>query len=211
MNLHGGNSLTMAIRPMIFGHQLLGDSHMLNVAEMLGYQLDWIQPDSIGLCISGQTIIGLRRRLQNTLEINEKVILMIGNNEFQRGLDQETIKMNFLHLVEYLLGRVRKLVILTTVPSPEMIDGEAYRITSMGFNRWILSVNWWDLMQLSQPGRIAVVDVSSQFVNYHDGILEEYFQPSNKYNTNAPDGLSLNKYGIQLLLDTLEKNSHSLY
>ncbi|XP_046685957.1 uncharacterized protein LOC124371663 [Homalodisca vitripennis] len=85
------SSHNIVYEPGLVDHQLIGDSQFCRFGEQLLGLRRVPTPNSsgrIGICVSGQTISDLHRRVKEKFyPISNKIILMIGTNDFLKNAD----------------------------------------------------------------------------------------------------------------------------
>ncbi|GLH16151.1 Uncharacterized protein GBIM_20504 [Gryllus bimaculatus] len=175
------------VEPVFYGFQLVGDSLLLRFAEqMLRREC---KNDAIlhrlGLCVSGQTIEQLRRRVQSE-------VAALGN----KGRDIEKMKFCFDQLVDILEETVRRLIILTLPPIPKLEDDRWFRMKFKQFN---------DFLKLfpRKYANIICIDMTRSFQTNDDHSNINYFERWYDILQSRPDLVHLNHAGLSLLRDKL--------
>ncbi|XP_046685959.1 uncharacterized protein LOC124371665, partial [Homalodisca vitripennis] len=105
-------------------HQLIGDSQFCRFGEQLLGLRRVPTPNSsgrIGICVSGQTISDLHRRVKEKVyPISNKVILMIGTNDFLKNADISKMCRELSALIKTLQETVSSIILLTLPPIPKL-------------------------------------------------------------------------------------------
>ncbi|KAK7874103.1 hypothetical protein R5R35_004647 [Gryllus longicercus] len=187
------------VEPVFYGFQLVGDSLLLRFAEqMLRRECkNEASPRRLGLCVSGQTVEQLRRRLQSqAAALGNKVVLLVGTNDLLQGRDIEKMKFSFDQLVDILEETVQRLIILTLPPIPKLEDDRRFRMKFKQFN---------DFLKLfpRKYANIICIDMTRSFQTNDNHSNINYFERWYDILQSRPDLVHLNHAGLNLLRDKL--------
>lgn len=181
------------IHPVYLSYQLLGDSQFVRFSEnVLDY--DYTTSRKIQYCISGQTIHELYINLgRKEFQIHDRVLVMIGTNDFLRGRSLDYMILMYSRVVNVLRCKCEKIVLVTIPPIPLLGDDEDYWIGFKNFNNFIL---------MQENGRdVFVVDITNKLLSGNK-IKREYFEET-YLGSMKPDLVHLNTKGFQLIKDIL--------
>lgn len=187
---------TTTLDPNFAGYQLVGDSQMVRFGEQV-LRLQRLQTPTksgrIGICVSGQTISELHKRVrQKFYPIDKKIVLMIGTNDFLRNAEVSTMCHELSSLVKSLQESASHIVILTLPPVPKLSFREDHWTKLEKYNKHILS--------LDNGKNIIVGDISPLFYSASIkrcrlNLFELYFSGP----TRRKDMIHLNYRGLQLI------------
>ncbi|XP_046407741.1 uncharacterized protein LOC124172339 [Ischnura elegans] len=141
--------------PVMFGHQLLGDSHMVRLGAHLGWRLEGVRPARIGLCVSGQKVIQLRRLVDYHVYFARPVIVLIGSNDLRNDCLYRTLRADIHRLIMKLRVLAPGVTFLTIPPAPAMWSNVIYRRHVLAPGRWLHRYNRWGF---------RVVDITTPFL-----------------------------------------------
>ncbi|KAG8333979.1 hypothetical protein J6590_099594 [Homalodisca vitripennis] len=118
------SSHNIVYEPGLVDHQLIGDSQFCRFGEQLLGLRRVPTPNSsgrIGICVSGQTISDLHKRVKEKFyPISNKIILMIGTNDFLKDADISTMCGELSALIKTLQETVTSIILLTLPPIPKL-------------------------------------------------------------------------------------------
>lgn len=187
---------TRTLDPNFAGYQLVGDSQMVRFGEqVLGLQRLQTPTKSarIGICVSGQTISELHRRVrQKFYPIDKKIVLMIGTNDFLRNAEVSTMCHELSSLVKSLQESASNIVILTLPPVPKLSFREDHWTKLDKYNKHILSL---DNGKSIMVGDISPLFYSVSLKRCRLNLFELYFSGP----TRRKDLIHLNFKGLQLI------------
>lgn len=184
--------------PLYKQHQLLGDSQLMRFSKtLLGHKqtTEYIGKKCIrrvGFCVSGQTIGELNSLLQkNRHELQSNVVVMIGTNDLLRGRSYREMRVDFEALLETLLKKCSKVVLLTLPPIPFL--GKEHLAQLRWFN---------DVIKDQHDGREVFVADLCHYLIYRDHIFDKYYEEVYGRGPRV-DMVHLNRKGFELLEDVL--------
>jgi len=187
------------IQPELIGYQMLGDSQFCRFGQqLLGLRRVPMPgcPGRIGICVSGQTIPDLHRRVKEKFyPISDKVILMIGTNDFLRNADISTMCSELGALVRTLQETVTNLVLLTLPPIPklEMKQNLHHFKLLDKYNNFIRS--------LQNGDKLRIADISPMYISSPPykrcrmNLFEMYFNGPQR----RQDMIHLNREGLEVI------------
>ncbi|XP_046666523.1 uncharacterized protein LOC124358274 [Homalodisca vitripennis] len=148
--------------PALLGYQLIGDSQFCRFGQqLLGLQRVSTpnSPGRIGICVSGQTIDDLHNRVKEKFyPISDKIIIMIGTNDFLRNAEVTTMCQGLSALLNTLQETVNDIVLLTLPPIPKLgeAQGPHHFALLQNYNNYIRS--------LGNGDNVRIADVSPLFI-----------------------------------------------
>ncbi|KAF5300372.1 hypothetical protein FQR65_LT00993 [Abscondita terminalis] len=189
------------VKPMYRGFQLIGDDSFLRFAEELLSYKSFIplfttgSTRRISYCRNGQTIEEMEIYIgKNLYPIGQRIILLVGSNDFLKNASVEDMYRNYTSLVKFLEGITEHLVLLTVPPIPELAESVDHWVKLKTFNDKILS--------LANGKKVFAFDSASLFISYCNSITFEFFQQtSNQFGRQ-----DINKLGLKLLKTLLDVN-----
>ncbi|RZF32224.1 hypothetical protein LSTR_LSTR011496 [Laodelphax striatellus] len=147
--------------PVFNGYQLIGDSQLVRFSEtILGLQREFTHSSSgsIGLCVSGQKISELHRRVWEKIHpVGEQVILLIGTNDLLKGTKTNVMCVRLKFLIEDILLTAKKIVVLTLPPVPKLSHSEEHWNRLDDYNDYIKS------LPVKYQGKLTVADICPFF------------------------------------------------
>uniref|UniRef100_A0A1B6MNB7 OSK domain-containing protein n=1 Tax=Graphocephala atropunctata TaxID=36148 RepID=A0A1B6MNB7_9HEMI len=192
--------------PALIGYQLIGDSQFCRFGQqLLGLQRVPApnSPGRIGICVSGQTITDLHRRVKEKFyPISDKIILMIGTNDFLRNVDVTTMCKELTALVETLLETVDNIVLLTLPPIPKLERKHSSQHFALldKYNSHIRSLENGDSVRIADISPLYMSCPPYQKCRMH--LFELFFSgPARK-----PDLIHLNRLGLELIRKYILEN-----
>jgi lysophospholipase L1-like esterase len=134
--------------------------------------------------IPGDTTEGLLRRLPRSLSAKpERVVLTIGTNDLLQQIPLETVKENYLDILNELLD-IEQLVVFTV---PPVADAPAVNELIIALNHWLMEQTW----------------------KYHFHFVDLYHALVNKENVLKPeyttDGVHLSSAGYAVWEEVLKE------
>ncbi len=137
--------------------------------------------------ISGDTTDGLLYRMHYTLEKKpHTVVLMIGINDLLQGVSLKQVEQNYFKVLDSL-SEIKQLIILSTLPVTAIDQ-------TVQINEDVIALNIFLKIE-TKNRKIRYVDLYSQFVDKHDGLIERY----------TVDGVHLNADGYTLWENILKR------
>ncbi|KAG8291902.1 hypothetical protein J6590_050813 [Homalodisca vitripennis] len=85
----------------------------------------------INLCIGGQTIDQLTRELKHANNLERQLIVMIGTNDLLRDKEVRSICDDYEKLVEVLLEKGEKIILVTIPPIPKLSENDRYHLNKL--------------------------------------------------------------------------------
>ncbi len=157
----------------------------------------------IGLCISGQSIAGLHRRIKECQPggLNDKIICMIGTNSIRRGLTHACCRKRLGDLVDELFEKgVKDLILCTIPPLPVHYHDTAIWKNLFGYNR--------EIRKFAKRPNIRVCNV---FINFYFPDRRIDIEPNVDFScfeptyggTSKVDLIHLNRKGLSKMRDSL--------
>ncbi|XP_046408376.1 uncharacterized protein LOC124172909 [Ischnura elegans] len=183
--------------PVVLQHQLLGDAYMVQLAEFLGWQLEGVDPARIGLCVSDQTVVELRRTVDDHGYFSRPVIVLIGSHELFNDGEYRALRGSFHRLIMKLRMLAPSVTFLTPPPAPAKWGETIYKRHLMALRRWLMRYERWG---------VRVIDTTTPFIR-NGGVDDSFFEKwMGKESRRRPDGINLNDRGMSVLLECLERN-----
>ncbi|KAJ1519112.1 hypothetical protein ONE63_011353 [Megalurothrips usitatus] len=195
---------------MFYGYELLGDSNMLRFALQHGENVigfDRFKTKQLGLCKSGLTIEELLQLVKEQREnLSPKVAVLIGTNDILKCSSDIAMRSDF-NKVRGFLDRLRtilkthceEVVFLTVPPIPRREEQcqEKYFTRQKALNRNILSCTGPKVRALALHA-----ELEDSLGNATASLFEKTM---GKGRSERPDGIHLNKEGLQVLADFLKR------
>ncbi|KAK5643387.1 hypothetical protein RI129_007232 [Pyrocoelia pectoralis] len=180
---------------MYKGFQLIGDSQLLRFACQY---LHGCRSRELGYCVSGQKIAELAERLeQKAYTISNKVIMLIGTNDFTYRTPLDNMYHSYNAIVKLLKENgTNKLILLTVPPIPKLDDSKKHWRELETFNDYI--------MTLKEEGKIYVFDLATVFISYNNTSNVDCYERT--YNDGRMDLVHLNRSGFKYLKFVLDSN-----
>ncbi|RZF47712.1 hypothetical protein LSTR_LSTR005976 [Laodelphax striatellus] len=189
--------------PIFNGYQLIGDSQLLRFSQkILGLQREFTHSSSgsLGLCVSGQTIADLHRRIkENFHPVGEQVILLIGTNDLLKGTTTSNMCRGLTFLIQDILLSAKKLIVLTLPPVPKLARSEDHWNRLDAYNGWIKS------LPENYQGKLTVGDISPFFYRLPSKFCRLNFFEKWFYGGRRKDLIHINEEGFQVIKSFLLK------
>uniref|UniRef100_A0A1B6GU81 OSK domain-containing protein n=1 Tax=Cuerna arida TaxID=1464854 RepID=A0A1B6GU81_9HEMI len=185
--------------PALVGYQLVGDSQFCRFGQqLLGLRRVSMpnSPGRIGICVSGQTITDLHKRVkEHFYPISDKIILMIGTNDFLRNSDVSTMCKELSALIETLQETVSNIVLLTLPPIPKLEKRHSSRHFALleKYNSYIRGLENGDNIRIADVSRLYMSSAPYQKCRMH--LFELFFSGP----ARRPDLIHLNRQGLELI------------
>ncbi|KAG8255446.1 hypothetical protein J6590_092643 [Homalodisca vitripennis] len=120
--------------PNFEGYQMIGDSQLRRFGEkIMNLRGEYREKGGkrINLCIGGQTIEQLTRELKHTNNLERQLIVMIGTNDLLRDKEVKSICNDYDKLVEVLLEKAEKIILVTIPPIPKLAENDRYHLNKL--------------------------------------------------------------------------------
>jgi transposase InsO family protein len=145
----------------------LGDSQLVRFSKQcLNFQSQLIcGKHTAGFCRGGQTIAELNEGVKQNIErVHNKVLLMIGTNDFLQHRSPEQIISDYKILIETLFKAKKDILVVTVLPIPKLALNDVDHFKKLDkVNRFINS--------LACIQGVKVIDATNQFINSNDESL----------------------------------------
>uniref|UniRef100_A0A1A9WH07 OSK domain-containing protein n=1 Tax=Glossina brevipalpis TaxID=37001 RepID=A0A1A9WH07_9MUSC len=179
---------------------LLGDDFFLYMARMeLGCKFKRNEKVlQSGLCVSGQTVSGAIKRLNQLNDfMNKSVIINIGSVDVMQGRHLIQIEHDFRELVVIMLKKKIKPILTTVAPLANYAHNTEVKMTLMRLNDYI--------KRLGRARQLMVIDIWKCLVNGKNHTLFDCFQNGPRIVTGASESYVFwNKIGRQRVLKLIE-------
>ncbi|KAG8279631.1 hypothetical protein J6590_100614 [Homalodisca vitripennis] len=116
--------------PNFEGYQMIGDSQLRRFGEkIMNLRGEYREKGGkrINLCIGGQTIEQLTRELKHANNLEKQLIVMIGTNDLLRDKEVKNICNDYDKLVEVLLEKADKIILVTIPPIPKLGENDRWQ------------------------------------------------------------------------------------
>ncbi|XP_046687260.1 uncharacterized protein LOC124372893 [Homalodisca vitripennis] len=193
------SSHNSSYEPALVGYQLVGDSQFCRFGQqLLGLRRVSMpnSPGRIGICVSGQTITDLHKRVKERFyPISDKIILMIGTNDFLRNLDVSIMCKELSALIETLQETVSNIVLLTLPPIPKLEKRHSSRHFALleKYNSYIRGLENGDNVRIADVSPLYMSSLPYQKCRMH--LFELFFSGP----ARRPDLIHLNRQGLELI------------
>ncbi|KAG8319090.1 hypothetical protein J6590_098745, partial [Homalodisca vitripennis] len=193
------SSHNVVYEPGLVDHQLIGDSQFCRFGEQLLGLRRVPTPNSsgrIGICVSGQTISDLHKRVKEKFyPISNKIILMIGTNDFLKDADISTMCGELSALIKTLQETVTSIILLTLPPIPKLEKkyGPSHFKLLEKYNSHIRSLENEDCVRIADICPLYMSSSPRQKCIMH--LFERFFSG----RTRRPDFIHLNRKGLIML------------
>ncbi|XP_046665751.1 uncharacterized protein LOC124357757 isoform X2 [Homalodisca vitripennis] len=146
----------------------------------------------IGLCVSGQTVSDLHKRVKEKFyPISDKIIIMIGTNHVLQNADISTTCRELSALIKTLQEIVRSIILLTLPPIPKLEEkyGPSHFKLLEQYNGHICSL---------ENEYVRVADISPLYVTSspRQKCLMHLFERFFSGRARRPDLINLNRQGL---------------
>ncbi|PNF37648.1 hypothetical protein B7P43_G12000 [Cryptotermes secundus] len=191
---------TVEVQPQLRSYQLVGDSLLLRFAEQILHMeantVDGVR--SIGLCVSGQKVADLLKKVKLELHpVADKIVLLIGTNDILQKTEKSQLRLTMWTLLKELRRRARRIVLLTLPPIPKIQFRPDYWEQIEGFNMFIKSL---------EDDDVTVADISQLYITKSKTCKLEFFERYYR-DGERKDLIHLNKLGLTEIYTYLTDNN----
>ncbi|XP_049842009.1 uncharacterized protein LOC126292199 [Schistocerca gregaria] len=181
------------VEPCFEDYQLIGDSLLLRFSEQLLFYKcktdEYNGARALGLCVSGQTVGELLRRVVSEMyPISKKVILLIGTNDMLRDTKMDLMKRKLRRVVKELTLRTEKIIVLTLPPVPRLSHKPDHWQRLDDYNTCIKGREKYK--------NVVVADITSLFLIGPQRCRTDCYELFYS-GTRRPDRVHLNRAGLQ--------------
>ncbi|XP_054261543.1 centrosomal protein of 164 kDa isoform X2 [Macrosteles quadrilineatus] len=186
------------VQPELIGYQMIGDSQFCRFGQqLLGLQRMPMPncPGRIGICVSGQTITDLHKRVRdNFYPISDKIILMIGTNDFLRNVNVSRMCEELSALVKTLQKSASNIILLTLPPIPKLAKKNTNHFELLDiYNQHIRSLDNGDSLRIGDISPLYMTCPPYQSCRMH--LFELFFGGPDKRH----DLIHLNRLGLEVI------------
>ncbi|KAG8253627.1 hypothetical protein J6590_030902 [Homalodisca vitripennis] len=188
--------------PNFEGYQMIGDSQLRRFGEkIMNLRGEYREKGGkrINSCIGGQTIEQLTRELKHANNLEKQLIVMIGTNDLLRDKEVKNICNDYDKLVEVLLEKADKIILVTIPPIPKLGENDRYHLNKLErINEHIKSKE--------NNEKVTVLEVAEKYYDNYDStdcnvkLYEKEIFYKGKW---CEDLIHLNKEGLTILANEL--------